>query len=82
MWQIVDDKNFNGFFLSLYKYEEEGHVGDDYQIVVREGDGFDPVEGDWLDPISIAYDDHESSCWTIGEAFVMGVLTERESKNG
>lgn len=80
MWQIVDDSNYNGFFLSVYKYVEEGHVGEWHQIMVREGEGFDPLEGTWLDPIYIDEIDSCTAAFAIGRAFVMGVLTERETK--
>lgn len=77
MWQIVDDEAYQGHFLSVYRYEEEGHVGDDFEIRVREGTGIDE-DGDWNEAIYIDHCESFSAAMAIGKAFVMGILTERE----
>lgn len=79
MWQIVEDKKYHGYLLSVYKYVEEGHIGDWHQIMVREGEGLDPLEGEWYAPIYQEETMQYSAAMAMGEAFVMGILTERQN---
>ena len=76
MWQIVDDESYKGHFLSVYKYEEVGHVGDDFEIRVREENGFDET-GEWKEAIYIEHCESFSAAMAIGKAFVNGIFHER-----
>lgn len=80
MWQIVEDIGYHNYLLSVYRYVEEGHVGDDFEIRVREDKGTDD-DGEWHDAIYIDHCDAHSAAIAIGKAFVMGILTERENKS-
>lgn len=80
MWQIVEDIGYKDHFLSVYKYVEAGHVGDDFEIRVREGrTGLDDT-GEWNEAIYIDHCETYNAAMAIGKAFVMGILTERENK--
>ena len=72
MWKIIDDQSYNGFLLSIYKYEELGHVGDDFEIRVREGNGLDE-SNEWLETIYTAQCESFCKAVAIGEAFVDGL---------
>lgn len=78
MWQIIEDIGYKDHFLSVYKYEEPGHVGDDFEIRVREGNGLDE-DGEWSEAIYIDHCESHSAALAIGKAFVMGIHTEREN---
>ena len=78
MWQIVDDESYHGYFLSVYKYMEAGRADDDFEIRVREGNGLDE-DGEWSDAMYIEHCESFKAAMDIGRAFVMGILTERET---
>jgi len=70
---------YKGHYLSVYKYEEPGHVGDDFEIKVHHNSGLDePID------CSVArYVDHcesQSAAIAIGKAFVTGIFEERANR--
>lgn len=76
MWEIVEDIGYKDHLLSVYRYVEDGHVGGDFKIRVREGNGLDEG-GEWSDAIYIDYCDSFKAALDIGRAFVIGILTGR-----
>lgn len=79
MWQIVEDIGYKDHFLSVYKYVEAGHVGDDFEIRVREGNGLDDT-GEWSEAIYIDHCESHSAAMAIGKAFVTGIFEERANR--
>jgi hypothetical protein len=79
MWQIFEDTGYKDYFLSVYKYVEDGHVGDDFEIRVREGNGLDDT-GEWSEAIYIDHCESHSAAMAIGKAFVTGIFKERANR--
>lgn len=76
MWQIFEDIGYKDHFLSVYKYVEAGHVGDDFEIRVREGNGLDDT-GEWSEAIHIDHCNSHEAAMAIGRSFVDGRFHER-----